>query len=80
VIFAFSSAISSVAKSCDRRPTEISAPKSINPHPFRVVFKGNVDFYIPETTYTGKLKLNNYSLLLLFIKSIKNIRKQLHRE
>lgn len=63
VIFAFSLAISSVVKTCDRRPTEMLTPKSTNPHSFRVVFKGNADFYVPETTYTGKLELNNLSKL-----------------
>lgn len=54
VAFVFSPAISLGVKTCDRRPTEISTPKSTNPHPFRIVFKGNVDYYVPEYTYTGK--------------------------
>jgi len=45
--------ISSAIKICDRKPTSISTPKSTNPHPFRIVFKGNIEYYTPGTTYTG---------------------------
>lgn len=44
---------SSAIKLCDRKPTSISTPKSTNPHPFRIFFKGNIEFYTPGTTYTG---------------------------
>lgn len=56
MVFAFSFAMSSIIKTCDRKPIGISTPKSTNPHPFRIVFKGNVDFYVPGTTYTGNSK------------------------
>lgn len=72
VTFAFSSGISSVTKSCDRRPTEISTPKSMNPHPFRIIFKGIVDLYVPETTYTGNLlnKLSTFVVILCVCESV----------
>lgn len=52
-VFGFSFAISSGIKTCDRKPTGISVPKSTNPHPFKIVFKGNSDFYVSGTTYTS---------------------------
>ncbi|XP_060858413.1 spondin-1 isoform X4 [Metopolophium dirhodum] len=48
--------ISSAIKICDRKPTSISTPKSTNPHPFRIVFKGNIEYYTPGTTYTVLLQ------------------------
>ncbi|XP_050528675.1 spondin-1 isoform X2 [Daktulosphaira vitifoliae] len=42
----------SALKTCDLRPNGITAPKSTNPHPFRIVFKGNTETYWPGTTYT----------------------------
>lgn len=53
VVFAYFFAMASVTKNCDRKPIGISTPKSINPHPFRITFKGNIEFYVPGTTYTG---------------------------
>ncbi|VVC28842.1 Hypothetical protein CINCED_3A000467 [Cinara cedri] len=55
-IFGFSFAISPGIKTCDRKPAGISAPKSTNPHPFKIFFKGNSEFYVPGTTYTISLQ------------------------
>lgn len=54
-IFAFYIASSTAIKTCDRRPTGISTPKSNNPHPFRVVLKGNRESYVHGFTYTGNI-------------------------
>lgn len=53
-IVAISFAISSTNKKCDRRPSFTTGPKSTNSPPFRITFKGNLEFYVPKTTYTGK--------------------------
>lgn len=53
IVIAFSLAISSTIKNCDRRPSLTSGPKSKNSPPFRITFKGNSEFYLPKTTYTG---------------------------
>jgi len=53
VAFVLYFSISSAIKVCDRKPTSLTTPKSTNPHTFRVLFKGNVEFYTPGTTYTG---------------------------
>ncbi|XP_025414677.1 spondin-1 isoform X3 [Sipha flava] len=62
--FAFSSSMSIAIKTCDRKPVGFLTPKSTNPHPFRVVFKGNSEFYTPGMTYT---------ILLQGIKTISTI-------
>jgi len=54
IAFGFSFATSSILKTCNRKPTGVLTPKSTNSHPFRIVFKGNVEYYVPGTTYTGK--------------------------
>lgn len=53
-LIAISITISSTNKKCDRRPSLTSGPKSSNSPPFRISFKGNSEFYLPKTTYTGK--------------------------
>lgn len=55
VVFALTFSISSAVKTCDRKPAGISSPKSTSPNPFRIVFKGNSEFYSPGKTYTGDI-------------------------
>lgn len=62
-VFAFYLADSSAFKTCDLRPTGMLTPKSNNPHPFKVVFKGNVESYVPGLTYTSNtflLSINKF--------------------
>jgi len=58
IALGFSFVTPSTLKTCDRKPTGVLTPKSTNSHPFRIVFKGNVEFYVPGTTYTGKFFIN----------------------
>lgn len=62
VAFALCFSISSATKTCDRKPTGISSPKSTSSNPFRIVFKGNSEFYSPGKTYTGNISQYVYSL------------------
>lgn len=57
VALIFFCTFSTAARTCDRKPAKLHHPKSSYPPPYRIVFKGNIDYYVPNRTYTGNIKI-----------------------